>query len=472
MFWNLFRSRITMPQVPSRRCRLRVEELEDRVVPTFHLWKIDQVFSSADGKVQFIELHDSFSGENLLQGHSITSTANSFTFPANLPSNQTANHHFLIATTDYASQPGAVTPDYTVPDNFFAVSGDTLNYAGVSIFTFTAGQLPTDGIHSLSIDSNGNVTTIANSETNFASQTGSVSVTPPGFVYDPNTQTLTITGKSFMYSQTTTSDMTGTHTTYTFTMDGTTHSYPDTQLSHVIVNGQGSATATLVTSDTYTGTDGKPHETAEIVVLGAGGGQVQKIGPTGAASVFVQLNNFPTSYAYVGRADSGRINAKPGGQNIFVTGGGYSYIFGMGEFHLISGAPNVYGYSANSTDQAWHYDTAALDSFVSSGRAYSYMSGTDAGKTFFNVAVGFGVNYGIATHGMSFAYLIDSPGNDTFFGSTAYSYISGTTGGQSLFNVAEGFALVFGQSFQGGMDFAYNRDPSHNVLGGNWILLM
>jgi len=38
--------------------------------------------------------------------------------------------------------------------------------------------------------------------------------------------------------------------------------------------------------------------------------------------------------------------------------------------------------------------------------------------------------------------------------------------------VAEGFALVFGQSFQGGMDFAYNRDPSHNVLGGNWILLM
>jgi hypothetical protein len=99
------------------------------------------------------------------------------------------------------------------------------------------------------------------------------------------------------------------------------------------------------------------------------------------------------------------------------------------------------------------------------------MSGTDAGQSFFNVAVGFGVNYGIATHGRSIAYLIDSPGNDTFFGSTALSYLSGTTAGQSLFNEAEGFALVNGESFVGGMDFAYNFDPNHNLLAGKWILL-
>jgi predicted outer membrane repeat protein len=344
--------------------------------------------------------------------------------------------------------------------------GPAQTYAG-------AFSLASDGIHTVtywSADNAGNVEQMR-SLTVRIDKTGLISAPPPGFSYDPTTMILTITGKSFMYSQATTADMAGLHTSYTFTMDGSTRTFTGTQLSRVVVNGQGpTATAILVTSDTYTGTDGKPHETAEVVVLGAGGGQI--IGPGGGGCVFLQLNNFPTSYAYVGCADSGQLNAKSGEQNIFVTGGGYSYIVGMGEFHLISGANNVYGYSANSSDQAWHYDTAALDSFVSSGRAYSYMSGTDGGKSFFNVAIGFGVNYGIATHGMSFAYLIDSPGNDTFFGSTAFSYLSGTTGGQSLFNVAEGFAVVYGESFVGGMDFAYNYDPSHNVLSGKWTFLM
>src|SRR5439155_19561523 len=39
-----------------------------------------------------------------------------------------------------------------------------------------------------------------------ASQTYVVSITPAGFTYDVNTKTLTITGKSFMYSESTTAD--------------------------------------------------------------------------------------------------------------------------------------------------------------------------------------------------------------------------------------------------------------------------
>jgi uncharacterized protein (TIGR03118 family) len=301
---------------------------------------------------------------------------------------------------------------------------------------------------------------------------GTATVSPAGFVYDAATQTLTVTGTSFNFSQATTADASGTHTTYNFVIDGKTDSLPDTQLAHVIVNGQGAgASATLITNDTYTVPGRQTQETAELVVLGAGRGQIEKVGLYGNTSVFLQLNAFPTSYAYVGRADSGQLMATIGGENIFVSAGSYSYITGMSQFHLISGSSSIYGYSVNSTDQAWHYDTAALDAFVSSGRAFSYMSGTDAGQSFFNVAVGFGVNYGIATHGRSIAYLIDSPGNDTFFGSTALSYLSGTTAGQSLFNEAEGFALVNGESFVGGMDFAYNFDPNHNLLAGKWILL-
>ncbi|HEV3023981.1 MAG TPA: hypothetical protein VGX76_16010, partial [Pirellulales bacterium] len=138
------------PALAARKSVLRgVERCEERLLLTFHLWKIDQVFSSADGKVQFIELHDPANGESHLAGHSISSNENTFAFPANLPTDATANMHFLIGTTDYAKQSGAVTPDYTVPDNFFSVAGDTINYADVNIVTFAAGQLPTDGKASL-----------------------------------------------------------------------------------------------------------------------------------------------------------------------------------------------------------------------------------------------------------------------------------------------------------------------------------
>jgi hypothetical protein len=114
-----------------------------------------------------------------------------------------------------------------------------------------------------------------------------------------------------------------------------------------------------------------------------------------------------------------------------------------------------------------------MDSFVASGDAYSYMSGTDNSQSFFNEAVGFSVVYAIATHGQSIAYLLDSPGNDVFAGYAAYSYMSGNdpNTGRSFLNVAEGFALVYAESFNGGTDYAYNYAPSHNILNNHWILL-
>jgi hypothetical protein len=37
---------------------------------------------------------------------------------------------------------------------------------------------------------------------------------------------------------------------------------------------------------------------------------------------------------------------------------------------------------------------------------------------------------------------------------------------------SDGFALDYRESFVGGQDFAYNYDPSHNIMGGKFILLM
>lgn len=147
---------------------------------SFHLWKIDQVFSSADGKAQFIELHDPANGESHTGGHFISSNENKFVFPADLPSNNTANMHFLIGTRSYAALPGAVQPDYVVPDNFFNPNGDTFDYADVDSFSFTAGQLPTDGVAALFRDvTSGNLSTGKNLETDLAGQSASVTLAAP-----------------------------------------------------------------------------------------------------------------------------------------------------------------------------------------------------------------------------------------------------------------------------------------------------
>ena len=311
-------------------------------------------------------------------------------------------------------------------------------------------------------------------------------ITPPGFSYDALHQVLNITGSAvsntFTYFQGSAVDGSGTlQTTCDFTLNGATIAYPQSQLSGVNANGQGAnSTAVFITNDTYVGSDGQTHETAETVVLGPGGGSLNKPNAAGTVQTFVQLNGFSTSYAYVGHADSAILVGTPYPvvQSIFVTAGNYSYIFGGGQFHLVSGAKYVYGYGSNNSesdpvDQAWQYDAAgSLDAFVASGNAYSYMSGSDTnGNTFFNEAVGFQVTYGIATHGNAIAYMLDSPGNDTFFGTATYSYMSGSDSTGSLFNVAEGFALIYAESFVGGTDFAYNYDPNHNILNSRWILL-
>ncbi len=145
-----------------------------------HLWEVSQVFSSADGTIQFIEMHNptSAANETALDNKWVRSvtTGNQYTFQANLPANSTANRYLLLATAGYAALPGAVTPDYIIPANFFDLSQDTIEYwlyAGQEL-VFTPGELPLDGVTSLLQ----NGTTQVNFATNFHGQTGSVVVPP------------------------------------------------------------------------------------------------------------------------------------------------------------------------------------------------------------------------------------------------------------------------------------------------------
>jgi len=146
----------------------------------FHLFRIDQVYSSADSKVQYVMLTESagFNGENFWAGNRIETTSTGgakqqFQFPANLPSSATASRSVLVATASFAAL-NLVSPDYTVPDGFIPRAGGKVDYAsGTDEITFTA--LPTDGATAF----NRNGQPVAAVPTNFAGASAVLTATPP-----------------------------------------------------------------------------------------------------------------------------------------------------------------------------------------------------------------------------------------------------------------------------------------------------
>jgi hypothetical protein len=150
----------------------------------FHTFQIEQMYSNADGSVQFVVLHESagMNGENFLAGQVLISThagiTKTFLFPQNLPggycdgyygcmASPTAGSRVLIASQGFAAL-NLVVPNYVIPNGFLPVDGGTLNYAMVDQVTFAS--LPTDGVSALS--RNGAI--IPNVATNFDGSSASV----------------------------------------------------------------------------------------------------------------------------------------------------------------------------------------------------------------------------------------------------------------------------------------------------------
>jgi len=140
-----------------------------------HLWRFSQLFSNASGSVQFIQLTVGEDGEQSVGSFGVTSGTNTFNFVTNLPSSTTSiNKWILIATSNFGSLAGGVTPDYIIPANFFATGGGTLNYAsGTDVWNY--GTVPTDGVNALH-KSGATVTTSTNSPANFNLQSGAVNL--------------------------------------------------------------------------------------------------------------------------------------------------------------------------------------------------------------------------------------------------------------------------------------------------------
>ena len=155
---------------------------------TFHLWRITQVYSNADGSVQYIELMAYASGQQFVHGHTIVSsqgaTTHSFTMPTDLPGNTavttgggyyggggaTSFKSMLIGTQGFAAL-GVVAPDFVVPNNFLFTSGGTLRWGeGADSWDYPA--LPTDG--TLALNRTGS--TSPNAPMNFNGDTGRIAL--------------------------------------------------------------------------------------------------------------------------------------------------------------------------------------------------------------------------------------------------------------------------------------------------------
>jgi MYXO-CTERM domain-containing protein len=152
----------------------------------FHLWQIKEVYSNADGSVQYIELFTIYGSQNFVNGHQITATSDAvvktFTFTSDTPGD-TTNKHLILATPAFASLPGAVTPDYILPCGPFfdpSATSITINFPGADVLTFAGSSVPVNGSSSLT-DTNlfntANLVAGASSPTNFTGTVGAMNLT-------------------------------------------------------------------------------------------------------------------------------------------------------------------------------------------------------------------------------------------------------------------------------------------------------
>ncbi len=157
-----------------------------RAHASFHLWQIKEVYSNADGSIQYIELYSADPGQTLLTGHTVTAsdgtTTHTFTFATD-PADSN-DKHLLLATPGFKNLQNAPTPDYTLPCGpFFDPSWTniTISFPGADTITFTGASLPKDGTNSLTDTTVGTGTTTltsgTNSPTNISGVTGPVTLT-------------------------------------------------------------------------------------------------------------------------------------------------------------------------------------------------------------------------------------------------------------------------------------------------------
>jgi hypothetical protein len=149
----------------------------------FHLWKVNEIYSSADGNVQFIELLQSPGSDFEYQLQSSRASVlvssplatNQFFFTSDLPVN-TANKTLIIGTANLSSIPGGLTPDYVITNNFIPPGSTNVTYVppGNPNDSVSYTNLPTNGDASLVRSGANMVLSPTNSPKNFNGESNSI----------------------------------------------------------------------------------------------------------------------------------------------------------------------------------------------------------------------------------------------------------------------------------------------------------
>jgi len=146
---------------------------------TFHLFIVDQVFSNADGTVQYVVFRQTppSNDEHEWMGHALVSVHDGVTqtlvYPSNLPTRITRGKRVLVATQGFADL-GLVAPDYIMPSGFLGTGSGRLKCCDDGVnYAYTA--LPVDGVTAL----DGVQSPTAAVATNFAGASAPVSVSAP-----------------------------------------------------------------------------------------------------------------------------------------------------------------------------------------------------------------------------------------------------------------------------------------------------
>ena len=149
----------------------------------FHLFRIDQIYTNADGTVQYVVMREitGSNNENMWAGNFFQTMGGpagtqSIQFPSNLPSD-TASKKVLIATPGFASL-NLVAPDYMIPAGFIPLNGGSLSYAS-GTDSIPLPVMPTDG--ATAIDRFG--THVPATPTNFAGDTTTLTAAAPAVNY-------------------------------------------------------------------------------------------------------------------------------------------------------------------------------------------------------------------------------------------------------------------------------------------------
>jgi hypothetical protein len=142
-------------------------------LPTFGF---EQLYSSADGAVQFIVLRESTGNDGQHAFANLTLTARdergatrTYRFPHNLPGPDTSRQAVLIGSIGFAAL-GRIAPDFVMPDRFLPVDGGIVAFANSGV---VYESLPTDGVQARVPISIG-----PNVATNFAGGSVSLSTAP------------------------------------------------------------------------------------------------------------------------------------------------------------------------------------------------------------------------------------------------------------------------------------------------------